>query len=525
MQRYQLSLTKILVLMVFSCSVSDYRRSSLSPSPAAGYNLAGEQGVIRIASRPDKGHNVGKKGKNLSVSQSIVANFSELHGFAFAISRMGVPEGEFAISVSTTEPGAAPLATTSYSFDSEPLSTEISAPSWIEIILDTPLAVTLGTKLLISIRAQSGDKKNYFKFVLENDAYSDGEFSAKRKYDLLMRLYVSGEGELPEENESPPPVDTIPDLIQREGFGSDTPGGKGGDIFWVESLADDGGSNTLRAGLSRGERVIKFRIGGQIKLNQALVIRESYLTIDGLSAPTPVTITGNGLIVRGAHDIIIQGIRLRNTIKDGISIQYNSHHILIQQVSIHGSGDGNLDITAFKAGSTVHDITVAWSILARPAGSGKNVLIKYNNPHRISLHHNLFISARQRNPQMRSDAPSGDVNLDFRNNVIWQWPGGYGTLIYGAKANVVGNYYASDDRSDSTLLVNNGAEVFAIDNVSGDGVDIDVRGNKSSPFPSAPVTTTSVCDAAAAVLESSGVQPRDDIDQGYVDTVELPLCP
>jgi pectate lyase len=340
-----------------------------------------------------------------------------------------------------------------------------------------------------------------------------------------MRLYVSGEGKLPEEDDGPPPVGTIPDLTQREGFGSDTPGGEGGDIFWVESLADDGGSNTLREGLSRGKRVIKFRIGGQIKLKQKLVIRDSYLTIDGLSAPTPVTITGYGLIVREAHDILIQGIRFRDTIQDGISIQYNSHHILIQQVSIHGSGDGNLDITAFKAGSTVHDITVAWSILARPAGTGKNMLIKYNNPHRISLHHNLFISARQRNPQMRSDAPSGDVNLDFRHNVIWQWPGGYGTLIYGAKANVVGNYYASDDRPNSALLVNNGAEVFARDNVSGDGVDIDVMGNKSSLFPSAPVTTTSVCDAAAAVLESSGVQPRDDIDQGYVDTVELPLCP
>ncbi len=79
----------------------------------------------------------------------------------------------------------------------------------------------------------------------------------------------------------------------------------------------------------------------------------------------------------------MRGIRVRDAPLDGIQIANSAYNVVIDHVSISGSGDGNLDIT-----ESSHDVTVSWSILAAPA-SDKNMLIKYNAS-RISLHHNLF---------------------------------------------------------------------------------------------------------------------------------------
>lgn len=114
--------------------------------------------------------------------------------------------------------------------------------------------------------------------------------------------------------------------------------------------------------------------------------------------------------------------------------------MVIDHVSIHGSEDGNLDIT------DSHDVTVSWSIFAEPAGSGKSMLIKYN-PARITLHHNLFVKGIQRNPHVRiddTDSAATDTTLDMRNNLIWEWAGGYGSEIrYAPWANIVNNFYAN----------------------------------------------------------------------------------
>lgn len=327
-----------------------------------------------------------------------------------------------------------------------------------------------------------------------------------------------------------------------QGFGASTNGGAAGSVVVVTTL-NDSGTGSLRAALTGGNRTVVFAVGGTIDLATELTIRNAFVTIDGLSAPAPgITLRGQGLTIRGpgGHDVIVRGLRIRDAARDGIWVTDGAYNIVIDHCSIHGSRDGNIDIT--RAGT--RDVTVSWSVLSEPAGEEKNMLIAFQST-RVTLHHNVFIAANQRNPQVTfddSDARREDTQttLDMRNNLIWNWHGGYGTRIrYGAAANVVNNYYASAGRDgQDTLIVCRGstqdsecyddatnvARAFVDGNVSADGWDVDGEGTGAAPFPAAPVTMDGALAAACATLAGAGVRPLDALDQSYLATVDLGAC-
>jgi len=320
--------------------------------------------------------------------------------------------------------------------------------------------------------------------------------------------------------------------------GASTRGGAGGAVVRVTNLAD-AGPGSLRAAVAGGNRTVVFDVAGTIALTRDVTIRGSFITIDGLSAPAPgVTLRAAGLIVRGpGHDVVIRGLRIRDTHQDGIWVTDAASRVLIEHVSIHNSGDGNIDIT--RRGT--RDVTVAWSVLAAPADPERNMLIAFW-PTRVVLHHNLFIASRQRNPQVSfddSDARTHDTQttLDMRNNLLWDWRGGFGTRIrFGSRANVVNNYFAAAGGAARNALVvcrgqadqpgcsqdaTNVSRAYVRGNVSADGVDIDGRGTESRPFPAPPIPTDDARKAACDVLARAGARPPDALDQSYLAKVQL----
>src|SRR4029079_18465832 len=71
-----------------------------------------------------------------------------------------------------------------------------------------------------------------------------------------------------------------------EGFGRFARGGRGGDVYHVATLADDGGGSLREdIGSATGPRTIVFDLSGTIVLKSRLVIDKSYITIAGQSAP------------------------------------------------------------------------------------------------------------------------------------------------------------------------------------------------------------------------------------------------
>jgi len=342
-----------------------------------------------------------------------------------------------------------------------------------------------------------------------------------------------------------------PPAMKYQGFGAATPGGSGGSNFRVTNL-NDSGQGSLRDALSKGNRRIVFDVSGEIIFNGGYVpIRGAFITIDGFTAPSPgITIRNGGIEIsgkKGAHDIIVRGIRIRNSDKDGIRITNGAYNVVIDHVSIHGTGDGTLDIT-----EGTHDVTVSWSIFAEPA-SGKTMLIDYN-PSSITLHHNLFVKGRTRNPQVRIGAagtPAGNTTLDMRNNAVWGWGSGHGTLIrYGPRVNVVNNFYSNpngsrhDKKQALVVCQGDGKETpenlsscgrgekasrawsYVVGNLSADALDMDINavGNQENSFPAPPLDTQETCTAAQRVLAGAGARPLDGTDRDYISLISVPPC-
>jgi hypothetical protein len=188
-------------------------------------------------------------------------------------------------------------------------------------------------------------------------------------------------------------------------------------------------------------------------------------------------------------------------------------------VSVAGSTDGNIDITA---GS--RDVTVSWSIIGN---NKKSMLIKYNPSH-ISLHHNVLVGSLERNPQVRIDdtekGVATDTTADIRNNVVANWHTGYGTVVwYGPWANVVNNVFTSA-KQRSALRVES-ARAWVAGNVFSEETDVNALGTESTAFPAPAVDTQDACAAAQLALAGAGVRPLDALDQQLLASIAVPLCP
>ncbi len=286
--------------------------------------------------------------------------------------------------------------------------------------------------------------------------------------------------------------------------------------------------------------MIAFEVAGDIYLDDHLYVRGAFVTIDGFSAPPPgITLRNAGLIIRGtngAHDIIVRGLRVRDSPVDGIQVASGAYNVIIDHVSISGSADGNLDITES------HDVTVSWSILASPQ-SRHSMLVKYH-PTRVSLHHNLIVNSPRQNPDVGINtfgSPSLDTTADLRNNLIWDWGPGFGTRIHSdARVNVISNLYATsasslnDQRQAIIVCTDNCPEeppsltrVHASGNVSANapGFSINWVSTDPEPFAAPSVTTTDACLAARRVLGDAGVRPLDGVDKANLAGIVLPWCP
>jgi len=323
-----------------------------------------------------------------------------------------------------------------------------------------------------------------------------------------------------------------------EGFGADTPGGAGKTVYRVTTLADSG-PGSLRDALAAGHRCIVFAVTGDIVLKRQLYVRGAFVTIDGFSAPAPgVTLRDYGLSVwgsHGAHDVIVRGLRFRNAGQktcaagecwDGLQIKSGAYRVVIDHVSSDRASDGALDICDSS------DVTVQWSLLS---GTRNQSLI--DRAVRVSLHHNLFVSGDNRNPQVQWDdtlatAPS-DTVLDFRNNVVWDFAG-YGAIVRArATVNVTDNYFYSSSRPSAAqaLIVDRQGRAHAAGNHSGNGADIDARGTDAREFRAAAVGITDACRAAYEVQDEAGARGvafgPDAVDERYLGRMpatQLPGC-
>lgn len=249
-----------------------------------------------------------------------------------------------------------------------------------------------------------------------------------------------------------------------EGGGMYTTGGRGGKVYHVTKLTDDGTVGTLRHAVEQsGARTIVFDVAGTIALSRELEIKKGDLTIAGQTAP------GDGICLRDfpvtikADNVIIRYLRFRmgdttQAEDDALGGKYHSN-IVIDHCSVSWCTD---ECASFYAN---RNFTMQWCIISESLnnsvhGKGAHGYGGIWGGGNASFHHNLLAHHKSRNPRFDHpyvyDKNNASIieqyggHVDFRNNAIYNW--GDSENCYGGEMceiNMVNNYFKEGPASKS----------------------------------------------------------------------------
>ena len=236
-----------------------------------------------------------------------------------------------------------------------------------------------------------------------------------------------------------------------EGFGRYVSGGRGGNVYHVTSLADDGTEGTLRWALGKsGAKTIVFDVSGTIHLQSSLDIAIGNVTIAGQTAPGdgicvadyPVAIKANNVIVRymrfrlGNKNVLLNGA-------DGWDAfgGMDQENIIVDHCSVSWSIDECLSVLGNK-NTTVQWCLVAQSLVNSGHSKGAHGYGGNWGGSGASFHHNLIAHHGSRTPRLGPRPTTQlDERMDMRNNVIYNFGGNGCYGGEGMTVNIVNNYY------------------------------------------------------------------------------------
>jgi len=349
-----------------------------------------------------------------------------------------------------------------------------------------------------------------------------------------------------------------------EGFGKYSTGGRGGKIYIVSNLNDNGTGSFREAAEAKGKRIVLFSVSGTIHLEKKLSIKGD-ITIAGQTAPGDGICLADQSVMLGGDNIIVRYLRFRmgDKYQRGGMIDGNGgddafggtrrKNIVIDHCSLSWSTD---EVFSVYGGDST---TLQWNLVAEPLNysyhfetgdkdyehHGYGAI--WGGKH-ASFHHNLFADCNSRTPRFDGTRNIPEENADFRNNVIYNW--GHNNMYAGEGGtyNVVNNYYkwGPDTKSDVKTRIANpwskppsiGFGKYYIDgNYMDDSYEISVNNwngvtlekgtaadlaaaKMDQPFPVMEVSTQSAKDAYASVLKYAGASyKRDTMDERIINDV------
>jgi len=348
-----------------------------------------------------------------------------------------------------------------------------------------------------------------------------------------------------------------------EGFGKNTTGGRGGRVIRVTNLNDAGPGSFREAINATGPRIIVFEVSGNIELKSSLNIRNGDLTIAGQTAPGDGICIQDYEVVVDADNVIIRYMRFRlgdraRRESDALWGRYHQN-IIIDHCSISWSID---EASSFYFNK---NFTMQWCFITESLN--KSFHEKDNHGYggiwggnNVSFHHNLIAHHNSRNPRFNGGVRSGinpgpfgaaGENVDFRNNVVYNWGDNSSYGGENGNHNMVNNYYkpgpgTSANRQRRILEVSmdgnptlnppghgkffiEGNFMFNNSSVSADnwngGVDLRPgvvlnNARATTPFPFDTITQHTAAVALEKVLLYGGCSlKRDAIDLRIVEEV------
>jgi hypothetical protein len=357
-----------------------------------------------------------------------------------------------------------------------------------------------------------------------------------------------------------------------QGAAAHTPGGRGGKILRVTTLAPTGPGSLLEAISAKGPRIVVFEVGGVIDFNrQEIKIAEPFLTIAGQTAPAPgITLIRTGIDVT-THDVVIRHIRVRTGSAgaeprsgwepDAFSGQ-GARDVIVDHCSMTWGIDENLsasgprfagDTPAQWREGTSHRITFSNNIIAEgladsthSKGEHSKGSLIHDNARDILIVGNLYAHNYERNPLFK-----GGVQGVVVNNLIYnpgqravhynllpeEWRGkSYETGRLILVGNAMRGGPSTADGLPLFMLGGSGdLELYEKDNIAVDwrGRTLDKVGRYTTSAariialskPALPegVVLIPAIDVQDSVLRNAGARPwdRDPVDARIVaDTIE-----
>ncbi len=359
------------------------------------------------------------------------------------------------------------------------------------------------------------------------------------------------------------------------GWAATTPGGRGGQILRVTTLAPTGPGSFIAALNTKGPRIIVFEVGGVIDLGSvtasrkvSVSIKEPFVTIAGQTAPSPgITFIRGGLAI-DTHDVVIQHIRVRPGIAghpkksgwepDSIDTSSEARDVIVDHCSLSWSIDENLSASGkgFNGATaeewrqnTSHRVTFSYNIIAEglshathASGEHSKGSLIMDNVTDVLIVGNLYANCSQRHPLAKGGTWVAVVNNFMFNpgvqavayrlpEVLW-----HDRKFEVGKMDLVGNVmrYGADTRAGLSLLQLEG--IGDLDMHLADNEVLD-RDGKPAPLTASASGTTGrlreqstpvhwppnlkiipASQVEESVLNNAGARPwdRDAIDQRIV---------
>jgi len=356
------------------------------------------------------------------------------------------------------------------------------------------------------------------------------------------------------------PQAKIPAFPGAEGGGKFTFGGRGGKVYVVSSLADNGPGTLREACEKGGARIIVFNVAGIIHIKTPIIVRAPYISIEGQTAP------GDGVCVAGesfwvnTHDVIIRYMRFRrgetnvgrrddalggdpvgNIIVDHTSTSWGLDENFSMYRHMFDPGDGS---KAEKLGTV--NITVQNCIYSEALDYWNHSFGSTTGGENSTLIRNMWADNTGRNPSVGWNGP-----YTFVNNVVFNWhhrsmDGGDYTTNY----NIINNYFKpgpvtpkdqsvghrilKPESGRSKLKERVFGRAYVVGNIMegypkvtannwDGGVQVDELPDagpykdymySATPFPMAPVTIMPALDAYKFVVANAGatLPSRDAVD-------------
>jgi hypothetical protein len=346
---------------------------------------------------------------------------------------------------------------------------------------------------------------------------------------------------------------SLPAFPGAEGFGSTTPGGRGGRVIFVTNLKDAGPGSLRAACEAEGARIALFRVSGTIQLKRDITVKNPYLTIAGQSAP------GDGICLRdytlgvATHDVVVRYLRCRlgdesKQQSDSLDILHGASNVILDHCSATWSVDECLSLSGH-----VSNVTVQWCLIGESlrqsvhakGAHGYGSLSRADGP--VSWHHNLWIHNDARNPRLGDNYGKGPnfPTFDVRNNVIYDFGGTASGLTQGnLKVNYVANYVRPGPSSTAKTPIHIGNKpvdsditFFLEGNIFEGHPDFTADNSKfvddyvlegktqarttAQPFAAAPVAISPAAEAYEIVLAGVGATrpKRDAVDTRLIGHV------